>query len=103
MSASLALEHPLSIAYLGREGTYTHKAALNRFGHSVNYHSIENIRGVFEALYHNRYDYGVVPIENSTEGAVTPTLDLFREYDLKICSEISLEINHNLMAKKRSR
>ncbi len=101
MSASLALEHELLIAYLGTEGAYTHRAALNRFGHSVQYKSMDSIKDVFENVAKHRCDYGVVPIENSIEGAVTHTLDMFVDYDLKICSETSLPINHHLMVKNK--
>ena len=90
MSASLALEKDLTIAYLGPEATWTHQAARNKFGTSVRYAPQFSISDVFEAIARGRADYGVVPIENSTEGAVNHTLDVFIESDLRICAQISL-------------
>ncbi len=98
MSGSLALEKPIEIAYLGPPATFTHIAALKKFGSSVKYAPVNSITEVFAEVEHGRSDYGVVPIENSIEGAVNHTLDMFMESDLKICSEISLEISHNLLA-----
>lgn len=98
MSGSLALEKPIKIAYLGPPATFTHIAALKKFGSSVKYAPVNSITEVFAEVEHGRSDYGVVPIENSIEGAVNHTLDMFMESDLKICSEISLEISHNLLA-----
>ena len=80
---------------------FTHRAAVNKFGKSVSYKSLNNIRDVFEDVAKKRCDYGVIPIENSTEGAVTYTLDMFIDYDLKICSEISMLINHHVMVKQK--
>ncbi|NQT91074.1 MAG: prephenate dehydratase [Candidatus Omnitrophica bacterium] len=99
MSGSLALEKPLKIAYLGPEATFTHIAALKKFGSSVNYLRAGSITEVFTEVERGRADYGVVPIENSTEGAVNHTLDMFTESDLKIYSEVLLPIEHNLLAK----
>ncbi|MFH1645580.1 MAG: prephenate dehydratase [Candidatus Omnitrophota bacterium] len=99
MSGSLALEKPLKIAYLGPESTFTHIAALKKFGASVEYVKASTIPEVFTEVEKGRADYGVVPIENSTEGAVTHTLDMFMDSDLKICSEVVLPIVHNLMGK----
>lgn len=101
MSGSLNLEKPIEIAYLGPPATFTHIAALKKFGSSVKYAPVNSITEVFAEVEHGRTDYGVVPIENSIEGAVNHTLDMFMESDLKICSEISLEISHNLLAKCR--
>jgi chorismate mutase/prephenate dehydratase len=98
MSASLALERPLKIAYLGPEATFTHLASLSKFGSSVEYVSCTSISDVFTEVDKKRADYGVVPIENTTEGAVSHTLDMFIDSDLKICSEIVFEISHNLMS-----
>ncbi len=98
MSASLALERPLKIAFLGPEATFTHLASLSKFGSSVEYLSCTSISEVFSEVEKRRADYGVVPIENTTEGAVTHTLDMFIDSDLKICSEIIFEISHNLMS-----
>lgn len=98
MSASIALERPVKVAYLGPPASFTHLASLKKFGSSVEYISCDNITEVFENVQKKRGDYGVVPIENSTEGAVTYTLDMFVHSDLKICSEIMLEISHNLIS-----
>lgn len=98
MSASLALEKPLTIAYLGPQATFTHLAALSKFGSSVQYVPVAGINQIFQEVEHKRADYGVVPIENSIEGAVNHTLDMFLESDLKICSEILFKISHNLMS-----
>ena len=99
MSASLALEKTIKVAYLGPEATFTHLASLSKFGSSVEYLSCENINDVFKEVEKGRADYGVVPIENSTEGAVTYTLDMFVNSELKICSEILFEISQNLISK----
>jgi len=99
MSASLALEKDLAIAYLGPEATWTHQAARSRFGASVRYSPQTNISDVFHQVARGQADYGVVPIENSTEGAVNYTLDAFMESDLRICAQILLKIENNLIAK----
>ncbi|MAS93409.1 MAG: prephenate dehydratase [Verrucomicrobiales bacterium] len=99
MSAALALEEDLKIAYLGPEGTWTHQAAIGKFGHSVKYLPQPSFADVFEQVERRRVDYGVVPIENSTEGAVTHTLDLFADSPLKIYGQVLLPIENNLMAK----
>ncbi len=98
MSGSLALEKPIQIAYLGPAATFTHQAALEKFGSSVDYSGLDSISSVFSEVEKGRCDYGVVPIENSTEGVVNHTLDMFIHSDLRICSEILLEITHCLMA-----
>jgi len=98
MSASLSLEKPLSVAYLGPEATFTHLASLSKFGSSVTYLPCTSITEVFAEVDHKRADYGVIPIENSIEGAVSHSLDMFIDSELKICSEILFEISHNLMA-----
>lgn len=98
MSAALALEDDLVIAYLGPEGTWTHQAAIKKFGHSVNYSPQANFAEVFDQVARRSADYGVVPIENSTEGAVSHTLDLFVDSPLHICSQILMRIEHGLMA-----
>ncbi len=99
MSAALAIEKKLTIAYLGPEASYTHLAALSKFGSSVEYSPAVSINQVFNEVDQKNADYGVVPIENSNEGAVNHTLDMFVDSDLKICSEILFEISHNLMSK----
>ncbi len=98
MSASLALEKPLTVAYLGPEATFTHLASLSKFGASVQYVPCTSITEVFAEVDHKRADYGVIPVENSIEGAVSHSLDMFIDSDLKICSEVLFEISHNLMA-----
>ena len=98
MSAALALEDDLKIAYLGPEGTFTHQAAIKKFGHSVAYSAQPNFSDVFDQVARRHANYGVVPIENSTEGAVSHTLDLFVDSTLHICSQILLRIEHCLMS-----
>ncbi len=99
MSAALALEEDLKIAYLGPAGTWTHQAALSKFGHSVQYLPQASFADVFDEVARRRADYGVVPIENSTEGAVNHTLDLFADSHLRICAQLFLRIDNCLMAK----
>lgn len=99
MSGSLRLEKLLTIAYLGPEFTFTHLAGLKKFGSSVSYAGCGTITDVFADVEKGRADYGVVPIENSVEGAVNHTLDMFVESDLKICSEVYLEVSHSLLSK----
>lgn len=98
MSASLALEKDLAIAYLGPPATWTHQAARAKFGASVRYSPQSSIADVFDAVARGRADYGVVPIENSTEGAVNHTLDVFIESELRICAQIVLKIENHLLA-----
>lgn len=98
MSAALALEDDLKIAYLGPEGTWTHQAAIKKFGHSVEYLPQANFAEVFDQVARRKASYGVVPIENSTEGAVSHTLDLFVDSPLRICAQILLRIENGLMA-----
>ena len=98
MSSSLSLEKDLDIAYLGPKASFTNMAAMKRFGSQVNYVSCDNISEVFQRVENGDCDYGVVPIENSIEGAVTHTFDILVDSDLKICSQILLEISHNLLS-----
>jgi chorismate mutase / prephenate dehydratase len=100
LSASLALEAPLHVAYLGPEATFTHLAAIRHFGISAQLRPQASLRQVFEEVANHRMDYGIVPIENSTEGVVSHTLDLFMEFNLQISGEIQMEIIHNLLAKQ---
>ena len=100
MSSSLALEKPLKIAYLGPQATFTELAARKRFGSQVEYFPCGNLANVFAEVENGHCDYGVVPVENSIEGAVTHTFDLLVDSDLKICSQILLEISHNLLSKE---
>jgi chorismate mutase/prephenate dehydratase len=98
MSASRALEKPLKIAYLGPQASFTNLAAIKKFGSQVNYVACNSITDVFLEVEKGSADYGVVPIENSIEGAVSHTLDVFVDSDLKICSQVILEVTHNLLA-----
>ncbi len=98
MSASLSLEQKVRIAFLGPEATFTHQAARAQFGASVEYVAVDTITEVFASVQARKALYGVVPIENSTEGAVTHTLDEFMSTPLKICAEIYLPIAQNLLA-----
>jgi chorismate mutase/prephenate dehydratase len=99
LSASLALQQPLQAAYLGPSATFTHLAASRQFGSSTEYLPESTIREVFESVTRGKAQYGVVPIENSTEGVVNYTLDMFIDSDLKIAFEIMLPITHNLLSK----
>lgn len=102
MSACLALEKTLDIAYLGPEGTFTQSAALKHFGHSVNTSAFSSIDQVFREVESGASNYGVVPIENSIEGVVNHTLDMLNDSGLKICGEVELRINHHLLSKSES-
>jgi chorismate mutase / prephenate dehydratase len=102
ISASLSLETRLTIAYFGAEGSFTHEAASGQFGAAANYQPVKNISDVFREVERGRADYGVVPRENSTEGAVLHTLDMFIESDVKICSEIAMPISQNLLSREGS-
>ncbi len=99
MSSALSLEKSLTIAYLGPEATFTHQAAIQRFGSSLRYASQKTIADVFAEVSKNRADYGVVPVENSTEGVVTHTLDMFVDSDLKIVAQIILPIQQCLLSR----
>jgi len=97
MSVCLALEMPMTIAYLGPEGTFTQAAALKHFGHSVNTVPLGAIDDVFREVESGAAHYGVVPVENSTEGVINHTLDRFMSSSLKICGEVELRVHHNLL------
>ena len=90
MSSALSLEKSMTIAYFGPEATFTHQAAIRKFGSSLLYSPLKTIGDVFAEVSKNRADYGVVPVENSTEGVVTHTLDMFVDSDLKIVAQIIL-------------
>jgi chorismate mutase/prephenate dehydratase len=98
MSATIALERPTRVAYFGQPGTFTHLAALTKFGSSVEYIPARDIRDVFLAVSRGRSDFGIVPIENSTEGGVNQSIDMFAETRLKIASEIYLPIHQHLLS-----
>ena len=97
MSSCLALEKPMHIAFLGPEGTFTQSAALKHFGHSTVSVPLHSIDEVFREVESGAANYGVVPIENSTEGMVHHTLDMFRNSPLRICGEVELRIHQHLL------
>ncbi len=99
MSACLAVEQPLAIAFLGPQGTFTQEAARKHFGHAVNMVPQVTINDVFRDVEAGRSHYGVVAVENSTEGSVTHTLDMFLNSSLKICGEVELRIHHHLLSR----
>ncbi|MDX8401721.1 MAG: prephenate dehydratase [Mariprofundaceae bacterium] len=100
IGACLALEHPLTIAFLGPEGTFSHTAATRQFGATAEYLSCASLDQVFDEVEAGRATYGVVPVENAFEGAVTHTLDLFADVDrdVWICAEVQLSIHHHLFS-----
>ncbi len=98
MSGSFFLERPLQIGYLGPKGSFSHNAAILKFGQSVDHEALSDIRGIFEEVSKGHCDFGIVPIENSAGGGVRETLDAFVETDVLICGEASMAIHHNLMA-----
>ena len=102
VSASIALQKPMTVAYWGPPGTFTEMAALQRFGASALYHDCRSIPDVFGEVERGRADYGVVPVENSTDGVVTYTLDMFHETSLKVCAEIFVPIVQNLLTHAKS-
>lgn len=97
MSACLAQEEPLKIGYLGPEGTFTQAAVFSHFGHSVRGLPLATIEEVFHEVESGAADFGVVPIENSTEGTVNHTLDMFLTSPLKICGEVEMRIRQHLL------
>ena len=102
MSACLALEHPLNVAFLGPDGTYTHMAALKHFGGGIQELPLSSIEDIVQAVEVSRADFGVVPLENSLEGSVHQTLDALVESNLKIYGEVNVEIEHQLLSKAES-
>lgn len=101
MSSALSLEKSMTIAYLGPEATFTHQAAIRRFGSSLRYVPLKTITDVFAEVSKRRAEYGVVPVENSTEGVVTHTLDMFVDSDLKIVAQIVLPVQQCLISRCR--
>jgi chorismate mutase/prephenate dehydratase len=97
MSACLALEQPLAVAFLGPEGTFTQAAALKHFGHSVHTIPLADISDIFREVEAGSCQYGVVPVENSSEGVISHTLDMFMRAPLQIAGEVTLRIHHHLM------
>jgi len=102
MSVCLAQQGPLKIAYLGPEGTFTQQAVNRHFGHSVQALAVTGIDDVFRQVETTEADFGVVPVENSSQGIVSHTLDRFVDSDLKICGEIQMAIHHNLLTQAKS-
>jgi chorismate mutase/prephenate dehydratase len=102
MSACLAQQNPLKVGFLGPEGTFTQQAVLKHFGHSVRALPLNSVEEVFHEVESGAADFGVVPVENSTEGTVNNTLDMFLTSPLKICSEVELRIHQNLMGAMQS-
>ncbi|MFH1459135.1 MAG: prephenate dehydratase [Candidatus Omnitrophota bacterium] len=98
MSGTIMLQNPMQVAYLGPKATFTHLASLKKFGSQVEYFEVQTITDVFNEVARGSCDFGVIPVENSIEGAVNHTLDMLVDSDLKICSEISLDITHNVLA-----
>jgi len=99
ISASLSLEQPMKVAFLGPQATFTHVAAMQQFGFSAQLIPQKSIPAVFDEVLRGRAHYGVVPVENSNEGVVSHTLDMFMESDLKINAEILLGISHDLLSR----
>lgn len=99
ISASLNMELPMQVAFLGPQSTFTHLAAMEQFGLSAQLVPLKSIPSVFEEVERGRAHYGVVPVENSTEGVVNHTLDMFIGSELQVIAEIMLEISHNLLSK----
>ena len=99
MSACLALEQPLKVAYLGPAGTFSESASRKHFGSAPNFLPMPSIDNVFRAVESGNADYGVVPVENSTEGAVGGTLDLLLANPLKVCGEVKLRIHQHLLSR----
>ena len=99
MSASLSLEGPQRVAYLGPRATFTHLACMQKFGESAQYIPVNSIKDVFNEVERGRANFGVVPIENSTEGVVNHTLDMFIDSNLLIYGEVLQEVSHHLLSK----
>jgi len=102
MSACLAQQEPMKIAYLGPEGTFTQQAVYRQFGHSVQAIAMASIEDVFLQVQAGEADFGVVPVENSSQGMVSHTLDMFLNAEVKICAEVELRIHQHLLTHARS-
>lgn len=98
MSGSFLLERPLRIGFLGPNGSFSHTAATLKFGQSVEYEPLTDIKGIFEEVSKGHCDLGLVPIENTTGGGVIETLDALVDSNVKICAEVFMAIHHNLLA-----
>lgn len=99
ISASLSLEKTIKVAYLGPKATFTHQACMQHFGRSAEFVPEKDIADVFDDVERGKSDYGVVPIENTTEGVVSHTIDMFMTSDIKICAEITMEVSLSLLNK----
>ncbi|GAB6196263.1 prephenate dehydratase [Lysobacter xanthus] len=99
MSACLAQQEPLKVGYLGPEGTHTQQAALKHFGHSVQALPLGSIEEVFQEVAAGHADFGVVPVENSTQGTIQSTLDMFLSSDVRICGEVELRVHQHLLSR----
>ena len=97
MSGSFVLERPLRIAYLGPGGSFSHTAAMLKFGQSVEYESVTDIKSIFEEVSKGHCDLGIAPVENTMGGGVIETLDALIDSNVKVCAEVLMEIHHNLM------
>jgi chorismate mutase/prephenate dehydratase len=102
MSACLAQQEPMKIAYLGPEGTFTQQAVYRQFGHSVQANALGSIEDVFLQVQSGEADFGVVPVENSSQGMVTHTLDMFLNAEVRICAEVELRIHQHLLTHAKS-
>ena len=102
MSACLSAEKPLTVAFLGPEGTYSHAAAQKHFGYAIKNNPLPTIDDVFREVEAGSANFGVVPIENSSEGVISSTLDNFIDSPLKVCGEVSLRIHHHLLGNAAS-
>ncbi|GAB4181951.1 MAG: prephenate dehydratase [Wenzhouxiangellaceae bacterium] len=99
MASCLAQQEPLRVAYLGPEGTFTQQAVLQHFGHAVRAVAQSSVESIFTQVQSCEADFGVVPVENSTQGMVSHTLDMFLNSELKICAEVELRIHQNLLTR----
>ena len=99
MSGSFVLERPLRIGYLGPQGSFSHTAAMLKFGQSVEYEPVADITGIFEEVSKGHCNLGLAPVENTMGGGVIETLDALIDSDVKICAEIQMAIHHSLLAK----
>jgi chorismate mutase/prephenate dehydratase len=99
MSGSRAIQKTLKIAYLGPQYSFSHLAAMEKFGHSAEFIPVGSIQAVFEEVNRGHVDFGVVPVENSTDGRIGDTLEMFTRLPLRVCAEARLRVHHNLLAK----
>jgi len=99
LGASRSLVKPVRVAYLGPRYSYSHLAAINRFGDGPDLTPVATIKAVFESLHFHQTDYGIVPIENSTDGRIVDTLDMFARLPTRITGEVALPIHHHLLGK----